>query len=183
MPPLVAGALTPTVPPLLPNVLSAPVTSTSMRLPPLMPQAPTPTYSPLLPNLLPTPKARGFLLLWHRLRHLLFPPFFLLFIRFCYRSKHEPTAASSSGLYFSPSPPSCRRTPLHWIRPQFPASSPNFSRCRYRSLFPSLSPISPPSADRQIDSSKFAVTLKITAHNHSRTLSFSEFTFAFIRYS
>ncbi len=46
-----------------------------------------------------------------------------------------------------------------------------------------FSPIFPPSTDHQIDCGEFAVNLKNTAHNHSRTLSSSEFTIALIRYS
>ncbi len=79
MPPLVARAPTPAIPPLLPNVWFAPVTSASVRPPPLMPQAPTPAIPPLLPNVWPAPRAgqaRGRLRLWHRLRRPLFPPFF-----------------------------------------------------------------------------------------------------------
>ncbi len=50
-------------------------------------------------------------------------------------------------------------------------------------LFSLLSPISPPSADRQIDCGEFSVTLKNTANNPSRILSFTEFTIAFNRYT
>ncbi len=41
-------------------------------------------------------------------------------------------------------------------------------------LFSLLSPISPPSADRQIDCGEFSVTLKNSANNPSRILSFTE---------
>ncbi len=50
-------------------------------------------------------------------------------------------------------------------------------------LFSLLSPISPPSADRQIDCGEFSVTLKNSANNPSRILSFTEFTIAFNRYT
>ncbi len=50
-------------------------------------------------------------------------------------------------------------------------------------LFSLLSPISPPSADRQIDCGDFSVTLKNSANNPSRILSFTEFTIAFNRYT
>ncbi|RXN36928.1 poly [Labeo rohita] len=46
-----------------------------------------------------------------------------------------------------------------------------------------LSPISPSPADRQINCGDFSVTLKNSAHNQSRILSFAEFTIAFTHYS
>ncbi|KAL0161865.1 hypothetical protein M9458_041261, partial [Cirrhinus mrigala] len=50
-------------------------------------------------------------------------------------------------------------------------------------LFSLLSPISPSPADHQINCGEFSVTLKNSAHNPSRILSFAEFTIAFTRYT
>ncbi|XP_057206534.1 uncharacterized protein LOC130564470 [Triplophysa rosa] len=50
-------------------------------------------------------------------------------------------------------------------------------------LFQLLSPLSPPSADRQIAYGDFSFTFKNASHSHSRTLSFPEFTMAFSRFT
>ncbi len=110
-----------------------------------------------------------------------------------HRPKHQPFPVSSTQSAPSPEPPFLflpprlypyLQTHSHWNHP--PVA--NSIRSQILSgtdidLFSLLSPISPPSADRQIDCGEFSVTLKNSANNPSRILSFTEFTIAFNRYT
>ncbi len=129
-------------------------------MPPLTAQTPAPAIPPSLP--LPF------------LRSLSFP-------------KREHASASSSGGYLYSSLCSrfiltfFRHAPTHPFKCARTRTTPvansirtDLVRCGYRPLF---------LADRQIDCGKFSVTLKNTANNPSRILSFTEFTNAFNLYT
>ncbi len=170
MPPLTtAQAPTPTIPPLFPSLSSAHRAYPSASTQPLTAQAPTPTIPPLFPSLYSAPQD--------------FPntsmqPLPAPAVTFPPPSARGPFSLSSATPL--PIPPNALALE--------PAPVANSIRTQILSgtdvdLFSLLSPISPPSADRQIDCGEFSVTLKNSANNPSRILSFTEFTIAFNRYT
>ncbi|KAI2666721.1 Filamentous hemagglutinin [Labeo rohita] len=165
--PLTTQAPMPAIPPLLPSLSSAPGAVPSVSLP-LTTQAPMPAIPPLFPPVSVVPQ---------NAHSTSMPPPAVTAATFPPQTRSPFSLASATPL---PAPPNALA--------REPPPVPNSIRTQILAgadidLFSLLSPISPSPADRQINCGDFSVTLKNSAHNQSRILSFAEFTIAFTRYS
>ncbi|KAI2646861.1 Pro-Pol polyprotein [Labeo rohita] len=196
-PPLLAQAPVPPIPPLFPSLSSVPGAVPSVSLP-LTTQAPMPAIPPLLPSLSSAPGAVPSVSLPLTTQAPmpaippLFPPFSVV-PQNAHSASMPPPAVTAATF-----PPQTRSpfslasaTPLPAPPNALalePPPVPNSIRTQILAgadidFFSLLSPISPSPADRQINCGDFSVTLKNSAHNQSRILSFAEFTITFTRYS
>ncbi|RXN11092.1 proline and serine-rich 1-like protein [Labeo rohita] len=165
--PLTTHAPMPAIPPLLPSLSSAPGAVPSVSLP-LTTQAPMPAIPPLFPPFSSVPQ---------NAHSASMPPPAVTAATFPPQTRSPFSLASATPL---PAPPNALALE--------PPPVPNSIRTQILAgadvdLFSLLSPISPSPADRQINCGDFSVTLKNSAHNQSGILSFAEFTIAFTRYS
>ncbi|KAI2646851.1 Pro-Pol polyprotein [Labeo rohita] len=157
----------PAIPPLLPSLSSAPGAVPSVSLP-LTTQAPMPAIPPLFPPFSSVPQ---------NAHSVSMPPPAVTAATFPPQTRSPFSLASATPLPALPNALVLEPPPVpNSIRTQILAGADV-------DLFSLLSPISPSPADRQINCGDFSVTLKNSAHNLSRILSFAEFTIAFTRYS